>query len=134
MKLTSLLPFMEKEELKELAQKIVNKEVTGVPLALLFPFLDRENLDELVDGLIKNGSSKELYSALPFLSKKSVQDLYEKVKSGELTGFKEQALIPFLGKSAIKEIFDSLVKEAMENPIENDDDEDMSDLFEEDDE
>jgi len=132
MKLISLLPFMDEEELKELAQKIINKEITGVRLAILFPFLSSHYLEELVDELIKTNSTKELYQALPFLSKESVQKIYDSVKKGELKGFKEHALIPFLGKSAIKDLFNTLVKEAMENPS-TDTDEDLGDLFDDDD-
>jgi len=131
MKLISLLPFMDKEEIKGLAQKIINKEVTGVSLVVLFPFLDTEDLDELVDDLIKNGSTKQIYHALPFLSKKSINTLYEKVKNGEIKGFREQALLPFLGKSAIKDMFDTLVKEASEKATEEDPDVDMDELFDE---
>lgn len=128
MKLISLLPFMDSEELNDLAKKIINNEVKGVSLSVLFPFLEDEDLDNLVDDLIKNNATKDLYRAIPFLSKERINDLYKKATSGELKGFKEETLIPFLGKNAIKEIFNNLVKEAMEKP-DSTVDEDLSDLY-----
>jgi len=115
MKIATLLPFMEGEDIKELAQKIINKEVKGVKLVILFPFLNTEDLDEICDLLIKEGNNRDLYSALPFLGKEKINKLYEEVKAGNLEGFKENALIPFIGHEKIKEIFNTLVKEAEEN-------------------
>ena len=62
--------------------------------------------------MIETGHTKKLYGALPFLNKEQINKLYDRVKAGELEGFKEAALIPFLGETKIKEIFNELVKEA----------------------
>lgn len=40
MKYTHLLPFMDREELKKIAEEIINEELKGVKLHTLFPFLD----------------------------------------------------------------------------------------------
>ncbi len=129
MKLIHLLPFMDKEELKELAAKIINGEAKGVNLVVLYPFLDRADLDELVDQLLEKQNYKPIYGALPFLGKDKVSQLYDRVQAGELEGFKEQALLPFLGKDKIKAMFDDIVKHATETG-EAAADEDVSDLFE----
>jgi len=100
MKLIHLLPFMDKEELKELAAKIINGEAKGVNLVVLYPFLDRADLDELVDQLLEKQNYKPIYGALPFL-----------------------------GKDKIKAMFDDIVKHATETG-EAAADEDVSDLFE----
>ena len=122
MKLISLLPFMESNELKDLALKIINGEVKGVKLVMLYPFLDREGLDEVVEVLIEKGEGRGLTHALPFMSKVSVQKIYEGIKDGSIKGVKEHMLIPFLGKSQVKDLFDDLVKKAQENSTEDSDD------------
>jgi hypothetical protein len=110
MKPTHLLPFMSNEDLKELAQSIVAGDTEGVPLAMVYPFLDRDDLDRIVEEAATAGRHKDVYSALPFLSKEAVQRLHERVASGELEGLKEEAFLPFLGKDKIKELFNRYVK------------------------
>lgn len=123
MKLLHLLPFMDDEDLKELVQKIKSKEVKGVKLVHLYPFLDRSEIDELVDEIIKDGKPKDLYSALPFMSRQKLNDVYEKIQSGELEGFKEQALLPFLGRDKIKELVNKVIKDNLDSNLEDLDDE-----------
>lgn len=132
MKLMALLPFMEKEEIKEFATKIANGEIKGISLAVVYPFLNREDLDELVQHLIEKGRNKDLYAAIPFLSKSALNTLYENVKSGKIEGFKQEVLLPFLGKDKIKELFDDLVQKAQEEG--SDEDDDVSVIFQDTDE
>lgn len=119
MKLAHILPFMESNELKELALKIVNNEVEGVKIAIIYPFLSNEDLDEVVEALIKDNKGKELTQALPFVSEESLNKIFEAIKAGTIEGLKEQALYPFLGKDKIKEMFDILVKECQEKAKEH---------------
>jgi hypothetical protein len=110
----SILPFMDSEELKELADQIVAGEVTNVSLTMVYPFLKSKHIEELIEQMTEKSSYKQIYTALPFLKKEAINRLYERVQNGELEGFKEEALIPFLGKSQLKDIFNKLVKEAKE--------------------
>lgn len=126
MKLMHILPFMDSEEIKELADQIIAGEVTNVSLTKLYPFLKSEVIEEIIEQFTEQQSYKQIYTALPFISKKAVNRLYERVQNGELKGFKEQALIPFLGKSALKDIFKTLVKEAKND----DSEESVVDLYE----
>jgi hypothetical protein len=129
LKLTHILPFMETEELKELALKVINDEVKGVKLMTLFPFLSRENLDEIVELLIQKGKGRELTRVLPFASKKTVKQIMEGIKDGSIKGVKENHLYPFLEEGELKEMFDALVKQAHENAeVEDDEDDDLEDL------
>lgn len=129
MKLFTLLPFMDEEEIKELATKIITKEVKGVPLVTLYPFLNREDLEEIFEQLLKEGNTKQLYSALPFLSRKSINKFYDRVKAGEVKDFKESALLPFLDKSKIKELFNDLVKKAETEPDADYEEDELSDMI-----
>ncbi len=130
MKLMALLPFMDKDELKEFAKKVASGEVKGISLAVVFPFLRKEDLDDLVEDLIKGGNKKDIYAALPFLSKSAINTLYERIQNNEIEGFKQEALLPFLGKDKIKELFNIMVQKAAQEPEEND----ISDVFEPDEE
>lgn len=123
MRYVSLLPFMDSEELKELANQIIKGEVEGVNIVVLYPFLNNEDLEEIVDQLIELNEGKKLTSALPFVSNKTVEKIYQKIQDGTLTGVNENALLPFLPKSKIKEMFYDLVKKAKENTDNSSDEE-----------
>lgn len=114
MKLIQLLPFMENEEIKELALQILNNEVEGIKLVVVYPFLSSEDLDEIVDILIERKETRSLQMALPFISREKVSAIHEKVQSGELEGIKETMLLPFLGKKAIKRMVKDLINQAKE--------------------
>ena len=120
MKYIHMLPFLEEEDLDELVEKILGGEVKGIKLMMLCPFLSREAIDKLVDHLIKEDKGKDLIGALPFISKDKVNEIYEAVQAGTVTGLKEYSLMPFLGKSKIKEMFNKLVKEAKDFDEEDD--------------
>ena len=123
MKYVTLLPFMDSEELSELAHKILNNEVKGVNIVTLYPFLDSELLDVIVDKMIELGETKKLTSILPFVSSKKINDIYQAIKSGTLKDVKEVYLLPFLDKATLKEMFYDLVKKAGEESSEDTDDE-----------
>jgi radical SAM superfamily enzyme len=118
-----MLPFLEEEDMDELVEKILSGEVKGVKLMMLYPFLSRESLNKVVDHLIKENKGKDLNAALPFISKAKVNEIYEAVQAGTITGIKDHSLMPFLGKSKIKEMFNKLVKEAKDFDDNDDDDE-----------
>lgn len=115
-KLMHILPFMENEELKELAFKIINGEVKGVKLYMLYPFLSRADLDEIIKLMIEKGDTTNLKACLPFASKETVDLIYQGIKEGKIKDMKEHYLYPFLGKDKIKEMFDDLVRRAADEP------------------
>jgi len=121
-----MLPFLDKEDLDELVDKILSGEVKGIKLVVLYPFLSKESLEKLVDHLIKENKAKEIQHSLPFISKEKINEIYEAIVDGKITGIKENTLMPFLGKDKIKEMFNKLVKEAKdfdEDDLEDEDDE-----------
>ena len=122
-KITHLLPFMEVEELKELAIKIINKEVKGVKLHMLYPFLSRNDLNELVDLMIEKDQGKDLQLTLPFLSKEKLTALLEAVRDGRVSGLSEHMFYPFLGRDEIKDLFYQYVDE-MNQEAESDEESD----------
>lgn len=132
MKLISLLPFMENEEIRELAEQIISGEVTGVKLVVLFPFLKTEDLEAIVDQLVEKNDTKQILTALPFVSREKVSELYDLCKEGKLENCKESMFLPFLGKSKIKDLVKELIKQAKEQAPNTSDDEDEFEIDEED--
>ena len=124
MKYIYMLPFLDDEDLNELKDKILSGEVKGVKLMMLYPFLSRESLDELVDTLIKENKAKDLVRALPFISNSKVNEISDAVQAGTLTGLDEHSLMPFLGKTKIKEMFQDFVIKAKDFKDVDDEDED----------
>ncbi|MDX9692331.1 MAG: hypothetical protein RBT45_07725, partial [Acholeplasmataceae bacterium] len=88
----------------------------------LFPFLGRESLHEIVDKLIEKKDSETLTSAIPFISREKVLDIYYAAERGEIPNFDASRCIPFLGSDKIKEIFRELVKNAPVETTEEDED------------
>jgi hypothetical protein len=117
MKLSSLLPFMDQEDLTALLEKIKKGEIKGIKYVHLYPFLKSSEVDELVDALVENKEFKQIYSALPFMSKKQVEKLRDLVEAGKLEGFKEEALLPFLGSSAIKALVDDIINKRVKEKL-----------------
>lgn len=126
MKLIQLLPFMENEEIKELALQVINKEVEGIKLVVIYPFLSSEDLDEIVDILIERKDTRNLRYALPFISKEKVEAIYEAVKAGNLEDMKETYFLPFLGKSTIKKMVKDIIRQAKEQAKHRTEDEEIS--------
>lgn len=122
MKYIHMLPFLDDEDLDELIEKILSGEVKGIKMMMLYPFISEESLEKLVNHLIDENKSKDLVHALPFISKKKINDIYDKVQDGTLTGISEMSIMPFLGKSKIKEVFKSFVKNATEFGVDEEDD------------
>lgn len=124
MRYVTMLPFLDKEDLRELAFKVINTEVKGVKLVLLFPFLDRDTLEEIVDKLIEEKKGKDLRRALPFISKDAIGKIYNAIEKDEIKGLRREMLLPFLGQKQVKEMFEELLKQAADEPFDEDDDED----------
>lgn len=122
--LVTLLPFMDSQEIKELAIKVVTGETKGIKLVILFPFLRRQDLDEVIDLCIEQGQAKHVNYALPFASRETVKKIYEGIKSGKLKGINEHMLFPFLDQDLRKSIFDDLVQKAHENAKDDKEDND----------
>jgi len=126
-KLIHILPFMDNDDLKELANKIISGEVKGVKMHMLYPFLSKSDLNEIIKTMIEKDDIANLKYVLPFASKEMVQQIYDGVKEGKIKGLKEHYLYPFLEKDKIKEMFNDLVSKAAEESDEDveDDDEEV---------
>ena len=112
MKYTELLPFMEEDELKKIAQEIMSGTLKGVKVEALYPFIGPNHLHEIVDQLIEKKESRALEYATPFISKEKVLTIYRAAEKGDLPNFDASSCIPFLSPDMIKELFRELIKNA----------------------
>lgn len=145
MRIDRMLPFLEEEELKLLAEKILSAEnhcFNGVTIEMLLPFLDEEDIDDLfdkagtdgrtlnvflpfvsekklnesVDRFVEAGRKKEILSLLPFLDEEGIRALVRAAKKGEIDlPFVE--LLPFMEEEDVDGLLLSAI-EKKENYIE----------------
>jgi hypothetical protein len=110
-KIDQLLPFMEGEDLKDLAMKIARKEIEGVKLHKMYPFLGEKDLNEVIDLLIENKDASNLKKAIPFMTNEKMDQLFEAVQKNEIEDLPEHYFYPFLSKDKIKSLFETYVDE-----------------------
>lgn len=105
--LVALLPFLDDEELSEIADMIINdhEDLKGLKLATIFPFLSTEKCDEIFLAKMTSIDSKELSSLVPFVSQQTLTKLVDEYLEGNFEKINMNALYPFLDKADIKRIF-----------------------------
>jgi hypothetical protein len=117
------LPFMDRNDLEELVDKIISGEVTEVSLYKTFPFLSNESLDKLVDHMIKEQDRKNLTRSLPFVSKETLNKIKVAIDEGKLEDFDDSRLLPFMDSAGIKDLFYAKLRKQKEEPKEENDSE-----------
>lgn len=105
--LVSLLPYLDDEELEEIADMIINnhEELKGLKLATIFPFLSQKKCDEIFLAKMTTLSQNEVSSIVPFVSPKTLSNLVDEYIAGRLTKVNMNIVYPFLDKEDIKRIF-----------------------------
>lgn len=105
--LVSLLPFLDDEELDEIAKMIIDnhEDLKGLKLSTIFPFLKEEQCDAIFNAKMSSLSQSEISSIIPFVSKKVLSKLVDEYLAGRLPKVNMNALYPFLDKEDIKRIF-----------------------------
>jgi hypothetical protein len=101
---------MESNDIKELAQSIINGEVENIELVILYPFLKQDDLGELLNQLITQNKSSEIEQMLPFLNKEQLAIIQDKILNHSLE-IDETSLYPFLDKEQLKELFHQYIKD-----------------------
>ncbi len=108
MKIHSMLPFLERDEINTLIDQVLEKKV-DMKLVHVLPYADEEEMNHVLDRALHDDSVvvyvKEL---LPFLNKEQMEKLYEAYEEGLIQTGKvcEGDMIPYLGREKIKKIFD----------------------------
>lgn len=105
MDITKMLPFLEDEEVNELAKRILeseNGEWKGIQISRVLPFLDSGIVEELCRKSMEKGQDYKTF--LPYLSYKGMHEIVTDVLEGRLA-IELDAMYPFMGKEDIKKVF-----------------------------
>ena len=111
-KIISMLPFMDKEDIHELVQDILNgsEEYKDIPLQAIFPLLSREDCDALFIKSVEDPESKiNICSLAPFVSNEALSSFVDKYIDGQYQDVNINVLYPFLKSSDIKKLFKYVV-------------------------
>ncbi len=105
--LVSLLPYLDEEELNEIADMIIDNhpDMKGLKLATIFPFLSTAKCDEIFLAKMTSLSQSELSSVVPFVSQKVLSNLVDEYIKGNVSKINMNAIYPFLSQDDIKRIF-----------------------------
>jgi hypothetical protein len=111
MKLVRMLPFLEDEELKELVDAILNNELeeNSISVMEIVPFLEEEDTNRLFQAAIEEKIDVNPVVFFPFLEKEVIDQVIEKIQSGEITTISIDSITPFLDDNQIKKIFKNLL-------------------------
>lgn len=98
-----MLPFLESEDLYELALETLNGNV-DVNLVAILPFMDEEDVDKICVDLANNplwAEKVNLVALYPFASEEYIDKLFEsQVKQGKI----DNAALPFVSDEALHKL------------------------------
>lgn len=113
-KIISMLPFMDKEDIHELVQEILNgsEEYKDISLSSIFPFLSKEDCDALFLKALEDQNDKiNICSLAPFVSEEALSSFVDKYIEGQYQDVNINVLYPFLKSSDIKKLFKYVVNQ-----------------------
>lgn len=105
----SLLPFLGKEKIEEIAQEKIkgNPKYDKIKLVCLLPFMSKETNDKIFMEYLKDKNKKdELVSFAPFVSKSILDYLCDEYCKGNFDYIDINKFYPFMSKESINKIFD----------------------------
>ena len=105
--IASMLPFLGKEEKKELVQMIIDghENTKNLKLSTVFPFLEESDCDKIFLAKMKDIPTKDLTALLPFVSKEALSVMVDEYLEGNFDGLNMNSVYPFLDQESIKKIF-----------------------------
>ena len=113
MKISTMLPFLEEEEIDSLIEEILYEKV-DLKLYQILPFVSEEKIDYLIDRSFNDDSiTVRLKHLLPFVNERQMEVLYEAFKDGTIKSscdFSEGEMLPYLAREKIKTIFEEQLK------------------------
>lgn len=120
-KLVTLLPFLDKEYLKEIVDGIINEEeeYKDLDLVVLFPFIGEEECDRLFKKFIfenKECDKHYITCVAPFVSKEALSYFVDEYTKGNYQNVNVDTLYPFMSPQDVKKMFKYIIsKKDLEN-------------------
>ncbi len=113
-KLLQILPFLDDDDIHEIAEDILNDpdNYYGLNLCAIMPFLSENDSDALFLKIALDTDKKyehSLTSLAPFVSEKCLSKLVDKYIAGEIQDVNMDELYPFLSSKDIKCLFKYIV-------------------------
>lgn len=104
-----LLPFLESEDLRDLAYDVLNGKI-DIRLEILLPFMDEEDVDKILNETNDHPEWLQHFNVtaiLPFASEEALDNLLTKNSKALLANesLKLSALLPFLSGETIDKLF-----------------------------
>ena len=120
-KLLTMLPFLDKDYLKEIVDGIINEEeeYKDLDLVVLFPFIGKEECDRLFKKFIfenKECDKHYITCVAPFVSKEALSNFVDEYTKGNYQNVNVDALYPFMSPHDVKKMFKYIIsKKDLEN-------------------
>lgn len=120
-KLVTMLPFLDKEYLKEIVDGIINEEeeYKDLDLVVLFPFIGEEECDRLFKKFIfenKECDKHYITCVAPFVSKEALSYFVDEYTKGNYQNVNVDTLYPFMSPHDVKKMFKYIIsKKDLEN-------------------
>lgn len=112
-KITSMIPFMDSEDLYDLALEIIDGEI-DCPLETLFPFMDEDDLAKLTKKMIESKVKIDYTAIAPFMDESDVYALAMDALKREVE-FSLAELLPFMDEDDVDKICEQIIN----NPDKN---------------
>lgn len=129
MNIKNMIPFLEEEELADLARSILAGQTTDIRLETLLPFMDEDDVDEIAVEALNSGiaagkllpfvseesaaamaraAAEKGDSIVPFLPFMDEDDIDELVVEEELDGY--EAALPFMSEEGVGQLCEKLLE------------------------
>lgn len=104
--LTSILPFMEEEDVFDIAKKIIEKKEQKISLVEVLPFLNERHCDELfLQAIEQEEFINQATSFAPFVSEDCLSKVVDGYLEGKYQNLNLSTLYPFMKNEDVKRIF-----------------------------
>lgn len=111
--LVAALPFMDKEDLRELVDEIISgyEQYKDINLVEIMPFLDTSDCDALFKKFVieENKYNIPLVAVAPFVSTKCLSNLVDEYIKGNCQHVEMSTLYPFLDGKDVKKVFNYML-------------------------
>ncbi len=107
MKITRMLPFLEKEELAELLESLIKGELKeeNVSMAALLPFLESDQIAHLFERAVAGEVKLRPVAILPFMDERDYDAIIDKLIETDVETISLDEMLPFLTEAQIKKVF-----------------------------